>query len=563
MNIKEAKEQIKNTMLAYFTKDQFGNYVIPIEKQRPIFMVGAPGIGKTAIMKQIAEELNVALVSYSMTHHTRQSALGLPVITKKNYGGTMYDVSKYSMSEIIAATYDVMEETGYKEGILFLDEINCVSETLAPSMLQFLQYKIFGQHRLPDGWIVVTAGNPPEYNKSVREYDIVTLDRLKVLNVEPNFDVWKEYAINNSIHGSIISFLEVKKEYFYIVETTASGKNYVTARGWEDLSKMIYIYEKKGIAIDEILISQYLHHRNVAKEFAVYYDLYNKYKSDYKIVDIINGVEHLDIKERAKEAKFDERISILSLLIDNLSSSMADVVDSEICLMEYKDVLKYIKAELTGDFSKIIEEDKKAYADRTLNGYSNFDELDLLASGVEVGINNSQLKVRAKKEENTEDKYRKLDHITSITKHINEEKDKLKNSKASGALSRDDSIKYNWTIKTLNQVLDKLNTSKFDDESDAFTLIKDDYDIRISRHKENIKKVKTYVENVFKFVEEIYGDSEEMVILVAELTTRYSTAKFISTFGSDSYFKHNKDMLFYERKKELVERIDELGYDNI
>ena len=72
MNIKQAKEQIKNAMTAYFTKNQFGAYVIPLEKQRPIFLMGPPGIGKTAIMEQIAQELGVGLVSYSMTHHTRQ-----------------------------------------------------------------------------------------------------------------------------------------------------------------------------------------------------------------------------------------------------------------------------------------------------------------------------------------------------------------------------------------------------------------------------------------------------------------------------------------------------------
>ena len=94
MNIKEAKNEIKNAMKAYFTKDEFGEYVIPIEKQRPVFLLGAPGIGKTAIMEQVAGELGVALVSYSMTHHTRQSALGLPFIEKKVYGGKEYDVSE-------------------------------------------------------------------------------------------------------------------------------------------------------------------------------------------------------------------------------------------------------------------------------------------------------------------------------------------------------------------------------------------------------------------------------------------------------------------------------------
>ena len=82
-----------------------------------------------------------------MTHHTRQSALGLPYIVEKEYGGEKFQVSEYTMSEIIAAVYEVMEDTGIREGILFLDEINCVSETLAPAMLQFLQYKTFGQHK--------------------------------------------------------------------------------------------------------------------------------------------------------------------------------------------------------------------------------------------------------------------------------------------------------------------------------------------------------------------------------------------------------------------------------
>jgi len=194
--------------------------------------MGAPGIGKTAIMEQIAQELGVALVSYSMTHHTRQSALGLPFIVKKTYGGVEYDVSEYTMSEIIATVYETMEQSGIKQGILFLDEINCVSETLAPSMLQFLQFKIFGRHRVPDGWIVVTAGNPPEYNKSVREFDVVTLDRLKRIDIEPDFDAWKEYAYKIGIHPSIMTYLEIRKSDFYLVETTVDGKKFVTARGW-------------------------------------------------------------------------------------------------------------------------------------------------------------------------------------------------------------------------------------------------------------------------------------------------------------------------------------------
>ena len=60
-------------------------------------------------MEQIAAEMGVALVSYSMTHHTRQSALGLPFIEKKIFDGKEYSVSEYTMSEIIASVYDTLQ----------------------------------------------------------------------------------------------------------------------------------------------------------------------------------------------------------------------------------------------------------------------------------------------------------------------------------------------------------------------------------------------------------------------------------------------------------------------
>ncbi len=97
------------------------------------------------------------------------------------------------MSEIIASVYRKIEE-GCPEGILFIDEINCVSETLAPTMLQFLQCKTFGNQAVPEGWIIVAAGNPPAYNKSVREFDMVTLDRVRCMQVEADLGVWKAYA---------------------------------------------------------------------------------------------------------------------------------------------------------------------------------------------------------------------------------------------------------------------------------------------------------------------------------------------------------------------------------
>ena len=123
MNIKEAKDEIQRAITSYLMKDEFGEYRISRVRQRPILLIGDPGIGKTAIMEQITQELGIGLVSYSMTHHTRQSAIGLPKIETRTYEGREYMVSEYTMSEIISSVYEFMEQTGLAEGILFLDEI--------------------------------------------------------------------------------------------------------------------------------------------------------------------------------------------------------------------------------------------------------------------------------------------------------------------------------------------------------------------------------------------------------------------------------------------------------
>ena len=116
MNIKDAKQQIKNAIQAYLVKDEFGDYRISIEHQRPVFLLGAPGIGKTAIMEQIAQETGLNLVTYSMAHQTRETAMGLPTIVTRNYVGADVQVSEYTMSEIIANIYNTMEATGIKDG---------------------------------------------------------------------------------------------------------------------------------------------------------------------------------------------------------------------------------------------------------------------------------------------------------------------------------------------------------------------------------------------------------------------------------------------------------------
>ena len=500
MNIKEAKEQIKNTITAYLTKDELGRYCIPPEKQRPVFLIGAPGIGKTAIMKQIAEEIGVGLLSYSMTHHTRQSVLGLPFIEHKTYDGKDYSISEYTMSEIIASVYDLMEVSGVKEGILFIDEINCVSETLAPIMLQFLQYKVFGKHRVPDGWIIVAAGNPPEYNNSVREFDIATWDRLKRIDVEPDFEVWKEYAYKTNVHPSIVTYLSIKRSNFFDISTTVDGKKFVTARGWDDLGRMIDLYEKNQIKVDYRLVSQYLQDKKIAADFANYYDLYNSYKKDYRIGDILEGRADDALYEKAKNGKFDEKYSLIGLLLEGNTSGMCEIVNDEKILSAQLEVLRrFMFMPLGGTPSEML-----------------------------------------------------LSAIGEMEK-------KAENLKASGALSSE----KEWTTLKAAAKLKNAATGLITktNRAEALAQLKKELDEEVKALKKRAQTVSKKLSNTLNFCDKVFSE-EELSIFVVELTANSNCAEFLGKYGCPEYFAHNKSLLIYERGLDVIAELEQLSTDD-
>ena len=524
MNIKQAKDYIENTVRLYLKKDEFEEYRILVVRQRPIFLLGAPGIGKTAVMEQIAQDLSIALVSYSMTHHTRQSALGLPFISHKEYKGLSYDVSEYTMSEIIASIYEVMEKTGIEEGILFLDEINCVSETLAPSMLQFLQYKVFGRHRVPDGWVIVTAGNPPEYNKSVREFDVVTMDRLKVLSVEADYKVWKEYGQAKGLHPSILNFLELKKEYFYKMETTVNGRSYVTARGWEDLSEILYLYEEEGMKIDETLIEQYLRNERVVKEFAAYYDLFIKYKKEYQTEEILAGTAMEQTVERARVAAFDERLSLLGMLVDKVLSEIREDMENSDYLVALSGNLKAIRAAL----EKMKEQSVVS---------ESGDGTETARSVVSVGEMLTNQAMAAKK--------------------------RMESMQMAGSLSEAERRKMQKLIRFMEESGKELVLSEASGNEEAFLFVKNKFDRQLSELKTETQKIKMRLANLFTFVENAFAEGNEMLILLTELTVNNHSARFISQFGCEAYEKHNKEMMLSERGNILQAEIDALDLEGI
>lgn len=192
-----------------------------------------------------------------------------------------------------------------------------------------MQCKTFGNQAIPEGWLIVAAGNPPEYNKSVRDFDMVTLDRVRYLNIEADYKVWKEYARAKHLHNAILSYLELRQKNFYRVEADVDGIRFVTARGWEDLSSLMQVYEKLDLPVDESVIREFIHHEDVAEDAAAYFELYRKYRDDYGIADILAGKVRPETFARIYAAAFDERLSVVNLLLDGLSAFFEKVQENK------------------------------------------------------------------------------------------------------------------------------------------------------------------------------------------------------------------------------------------
>lgn len=497
MNIKQAKTEIMHSVSAYLAKNEAGEYKIPAVRQRPILLMGPPGIGKTQIMEQIARECRIGLVAYTITHHTRQSAVGLPFIREKMYQGKSYSVTEYTMSEIIASVYEKIENSGLKEGILFIDEINCVSETLAPTMLQFLQCKTFGNQAVPEGWIIVAAGNPPEYNKSVRDFDVVTLDRVRYLNIEADFKVWKEYAKEQHVHNAILSYLELRPKNFYRIEADVDGLQFVTARGWEDLSNLMETYEAMGLSVDETVIHEFIRHEDVAEDAAAYFDLYRKYQDDYGIGEILSGKVKPEVFARIYEASFDERLSVVNLLVDGLMKYFRDVFMEKYLTDEYFKFLKSYRLSIHQGEKPILEyenqlsEIEKSFLTKEKGGFLNSEE---------------RLFMR---------------HLLLLLKE------------------------------------GKPTDTSFTGE-EAFHYARANFEVQHEKLKRKEEKAGMALEFAFDFMEEAFLSGEEMVVFVTELSVSKEAAAFLAENECERYLLYNSQLLIGSRKEELLSELGRL-----
>lgn len=322
------------------------------------------------------------------------------------------------------------------------------------------------------------------------------------------------------------------------------GIQFVTARGWEDLSSLIYTYEELSIKVDEDVIHQFIQHEDIAKDVAAYYDLYQKYRDDYDISRILTGQAGADIYAKLFRASFDEHLSCVELLISGLHNYISKALISDNLTTEAYAFLKTYQVELKKQIPSSSASDSTA-------PNSNISATN--SKGTYSNGNISAASNPAHSDCGTPDSKSSISTENGLYRVLLQKKEAEYEQENKAGLTSPE--QKNFQLKLL-ELLSAWTPDSSLPPKEAFLCAKSGFDKQCNTRIETIKKASSALENAFTFMEEAFGENQEMVVFITELTMNPEASRFITENGCERYFKYNKTLLVGNRRAAILKELD-------
>ena len=194
---------------------------------------GAPGVGKSDVIRNIADD---------MKHELRDVRLSLldPIDLK---GFPTIDTVKKQMSWLPA---DFLPKKG--KGILFLDEINAAPQSVQAAAYQLVLNRKIGEYKLPDGWSVMAAGNRASDRSVVHAMPAALANRFVHLDFDINVDDWSHWAMENELHTDLRAFIRFRPNLLHCFDSASNPRAFPSPRSWAFVND---IYKDNHSADDE------------------------------------------------------------------------------------------------------------------------------------------------------------------------------------------------------------------------------------------------------------------------------------------------------------------------
>jgi MoxR-like ATPase len=208
-----------------------------VQEQVPTFLWGAPGIGKSSIVKQIAEESGVGFIDLRLALMDPTDLKGIPFYDKESHTA-------------LWAPPAFLPREG--EGILFLDELNSAAPAVQSSAYQLILDRRVGEYELPDGWAIVAAGNREGDRGVTYRMPAPLANRFVHFELDVNVEDWREWAYLHGLESRIIAYITYKNEHLFTFESASKEKSFATPRSWEYVHNILQSGVEASLLLDVI-----------------------------------------------------------------------------------------------------------------------------------------------------------------------------------------------------------------------------------------------------------------------------------------------------------------------
>jgi hypothetical protein len=279
------------------------------QSKRPVFLWGPPGIGKSEVVQEIADDLGGHVIDLRMAQMEPTDIRGIPFFNK--------EINRMDW----ASPVDLPDEdfaSQYPIVVLFLDEMNSAPPAVQAAGYQLILNRRVGKYKLPDNVVIVAAGNRDSDKGVTYRMPMPLANRFVHLEMRPDFASWQNWAVNKGIHKDVVGYLSFAKQDIYDFDSKSSSRAFATPRSWVFVSDLLKdedtdndtLFNLVAGAIGEGLAVKFMAHRKVAGRMP-------------EPSDILSGkVKDLQVKEVS--AMYSLTISMCYELKDSLDNKRVD-----------------------------------------------------------------------------------------------------------------------------------------------------------------------------------------------------------------------------------------------
>jgi hypothetical protein len=332
--------------------------------KRPVFLWGPPGIGKSEVVAEVAEELKGPVIDLRMAQMEPTDIRGIPYFNK--------DINKMDWAEPVdlpskefAAQHPIV--------VLFLDEMNSAPPAVQAAGYQLILNRRVGKYHLPDNVVIVAAGNRDSDKGVTYRMPMPLANRFVHVEMRADFASWQNWAVNKGIHKDVVGYLSFAKQDLYDFDAKSASRAFATPRSWCFVSDLLHdevnvdndtLFNLVAGAVGEGLAVKFQAHRKIAGRMPEPSDILSGKVTDLSVKEI-SAMYSLtismcyELRDSIENKKVNSKE--FHVMADNFFSYIMKNFETELVVMGAKIALKTYKLPIEPSQLKNFDEFHKKY----------------------------------------------------------------------------------------------------------------------------------------------------------------------------------------------------------